>query len=106
MGGASLGAVYFAAMGAGALRPCDSGATNPSAMAALRRIGTTLHRQGHRAGRADRFVLSPGEDWSSLAARFERAVRDDFAAGRTVSCDGWILAQAEADLAVASLDFA
>lgn len=91
LGAGMLG--YGGALGRGMLLPCGRAAAGDLAqLDGITRIGRRLLASGYRAP-----VARP----ETLAAGLEAAARADFAANRTLRVDGWVIAQAEADLAAA-----
>lgn len=83
----------------------DNPATRRLGALALRQYGDSFDSAGLPARLIDPFVPSSPPTADRLRAHL-RALRDaDFAAGNTVTLDGWILARSEAEaLAVSALD--
>lgn len=90
---------YGGAFGAGFLRACGTQAGGDLAwLEGIERIGRQLLAQGYAPRTRDHAAIT------AMARALSADACADFAAGRTVQVDGWVIAESEARLATSVAD--
>ena len=123
VGGAAVVAFasfYIAAVGRGALKKCNDEnveAGLPSDLQSLIRIGNSYLNEHTKNGELDSLNEVPFDETETRSANIvyavqrrllaiDRQIRDEFARCETVICDGWVLANSEAQLCAMIAAFA